>query len=115
MKFELEENCGTLVPRLILIKGIDVHFFIISGPEIPFFEKIGLKLSNCYEFLFKLFNLIMSSFCFGKLVKIPENVSDLQGYLLKQVDIAVQSQRLEVKWFSCFHFIQCKTIFPFFL
>ena len=38
-------------------------------------------------FLLKIFNFIMFSFCFGKLIKISENVSALQSYfLLKNID-----------------------------
>ena len=47
---------------------VDVHVFSF-GPEIPLSEKLIriIKLSN-YNFL--MANMIMTSFCFGKLVKI---------------------------------------------
>ena len=38
------------------------------GLEISFLEKVVRNYSRYCKFLFKLFNLIMSSFCFGKLV-----------------------------------------------
>ena len=41
-----------------------------------FFEK------SSYKPLFKLFNLIMSSFWFGRLIKIAENASALLRFLL---------------------------------
>ena len=50
------------------------------------FFRLGLEIlkdfKSCYKILFKLFNLITASFCFGKLVKISENVSVLQSVLL---------------------------------
>ena len=35
----------------------------------------------CHKFLFNLFKVIISSFCFDKLVKISENASALQNFL----------------------------------
>ena len=40
------------------------------------------SFESFYKFLFKLFNLITFRFCFGKLVKISENASTLQSFLL---------------------------------
>ena len=42
---------------------------------------ISCLSDNVYEILLKLFNLIVARFCFGKLAKIPENASALQGFL----------------------------------
>ena len=42
----------------------------------------GENHEGCFETLYKLFNLVMASFCFDKLVKIPENASDLQNFSL---------------------------------
>ena len=42
----------------------------------------GENHEGCFETLCKLFNLVMASFCFDKLVKIPENASDLQNVSL---------------------------------
>ena len=46
--------------------------------KYPFLEKLAPNFQICYKVLFKLFNLIVVSFCFGKLVKIPENASAQQ-------------------------------------
>ena len=50
----------------------DVRFFCFRR-EIPFLEKLVPNHQSCYKFLFKLFGLIKTSFCFGHLVKIPKN------------------------------------------
>ena len=56
--------------------------FFRLGLEISFAVKLVQDFKSCYKILFKLFNLITASFCFGKLVKISENVSVLQSVLL---------------------------------
>ena len=46
-----------------------------------FLEKLFPNLSSCYKILFKLFNLTMANFYFGKLVKTLESVSVLKSVL----------------------------------
>ena len=46
------------------------------------FGKVGPNYQIYYNFLLKLFILVISSFCFGKLIKISENASPLQIFLL---------------------------------
>ena len=46
----------------------------------------GENHESCFETLSKLFNLVMASFCFDKLVKIPENASDLQNSLVNNTE-----------------------------
>ena len=50
--------------------------------EKPFFEKLVVNYQSCYKFLFKLFNFIMASRYFGKLVKNLEHAVILQSVLL---------------------------------
>ena len=42
---------------------------------MPFLEILIRNCQICYNFLFTLFNSIMVSFHFGKLIKIPKNFS----------------------------------------
>ena len=44
------------------------------------FSVFGKLISKLLYPLFKLFSLIMSNFCFGKLTKILGNVSALQSF-----------------------------------
>ena len=39
---------------------------------------------SCCKFLFKLFNLIMSSFYFDKLVEIPKNILSFDNYIVPE-------------------------------
>ena len=93
-----------------------------------FQEKFVSNFQSCYKILFALFNLIVPSLYFGKLVKIPENASALPSVLLRNniecnnMSIqylirtgwnlacscylgsysAVSSERLKTSGFSCF-------------
>ena len=49
---------------------------------MQFLKKSGLNYQSSCKFLFSLFDFILSSFCFTELVKIPDNASALQSYLL---------------------------------
>ena len=95
-----------------------------------FQEKFVSNFQSCYKILFALFNLIVPSLYFGKLVKIPENASALPSVLLRnniECDYmsiqyliptgwnlacscylgsysAVWSERLKTSGFSCFFF-----------
>lgn len=46
-----------------------------------FFLKKLATVVKAIKFLFKLFNAIVASFCSGKLVKIPENVTAMQSFI----------------------------------
>ena len=61
----------------------DFHFLLLLTKNI-FFAKIGTNDQSYYRFLFKLVNLIMSRFCFCKLVKIPENAPVLRSFFFKE-------------------------------
>ena len=56
------------------------YLLFLFWTEITFLEKPVLSCQSCYKF-FKLFHLIMSGFCFGKLVTTPENVLALRSFL----------------------------------
>ena len=45
-------------------------------------ENVCRSYQNCHEFLFMNVNALVSSFCFSKFVKIPQNVSPLSRFLL---------------------------------
>ena len=95
-----------------------------------FQEKFVSVFQSCYKILFTLFNLIVPSLYFGKLVKIPENASALHSVLLRNnieydnmlmqylirtgwnlacscylgSHSAVSSERHKTSGFSCFFF-----------
>ena len=70
--------------RLIQICGIRWCSFVLCfGSEILFWKKFIPNYQDFYKFLFKLFNLMMSCFCFEKEIKIPANVSLLPSFLLR--------------------------------
>ena len=59
-----------------------IFFFFLFWARNNLFGKIRHNDQSYYKFLFKLFNLMMLSFSFRKLVKILENVSALQSFFL---------------------------------
>ena len=59
-----------------------VMFIFLFWIRNTLFATIGPNDQSYYKFLFNLFNLIMFSFCFGKLVKIRDNASALQSFFL---------------------------------
>ena len=63
----------------------NLMMFIFSyfGLKILSWKKLIPNYQNYYKFLFKLLNLIMSSFCFEKSIKIPANASPLPSFLLR--------------------------------
>ena len=77
--------CGKIFRiRLIQICGIRWCSFVFCfGSEIVFWKRFIPNYQNFYKFLFNLFNLMMSSFCFEKEIKIPANVSLLPSFLLR--------------------------------
>ena len=58
----------------------DVRFCFV--PEISFFKILVPSFQSYMKILIKLFNLMMTDFSFGNLVKISENASGLQSVLL---------------------------------
>ena len=73
----------------------------VLDQEYPILEKFVPNLPSFYEILFKLFNLIMTNFSFGKLFKIPENVSALRSVLFNFKIILEREQTF------CFISINC--------
>ena len=76
VKFGILNNSSMMNMMMIII-------LYILDPKYPFMEK---KWSQIIKFVgsfsFELFDLIMPSFCFGKLLKIPENPSAMQSFVL---------------------------------
>ena len=60
-----------------------MFIFLYFGSKILSWKKLIPNYQNSYKFLFKLLNLIMSSFCFEKSIKIPANASPLPSFLLR--------------------------------
>lgn len=69
------------------------------------FEKIGPTYQSHYKLFFELLNLIMASFCFEKLVKMPKNAWTLQSFLvitkIKKDNMLLQYPN-ETGWYLAF-------------
>ena len=80
LTFLLKRKFGTLT-NWNYRNSIVISFFR-TWTSSTIFEKGGHNYQSYYKFLFNLFGLITSSFCFGKLIKIPENVTTRQSSML---------------------------------